>query len=242
MESRDVDRLFAMDDGAHHVLGAAAGADHRRPPHPGPAARHLRDVRRRSTGTVRHVYEITPSRVVYFHESVGTLAKAASPYTNQIATLIDFDAEGRIAYLSDYFKSTATFSQSRAGRRRSSRGAPGRSPCSPWAATAPSAPWPPRPSALVLDGSKIETPVAPPASAARTSAAKPVASSGTRTGRCRRAPSRWPRPRASAPSPTPGPLRRTCGRAWAGSRRASSVPSPGAPSAAPAWARGTRRP
>jgi hypothetical protein len=60
--------------------------------------------------TVRHIYEVAPSRCVYFHESVGTLVKGAGPYTNQIVTLIDFDEEGRIAYLSDYFKSTARFS------------------------------------------------------------------------------------------------------------------------------------
>jgi limonene-1,2-epoxide hydrolase len=65
--------------------------------------------------TVRHIYELAPSRVVYFHESVGTLAKNDEPYTNQIVTLIDFDAEGRIAYLSDYFKSTAKFSQPEGG-------------------------------------------------------------------------------------------------------------------------------
>jgi ketosteroid isomerase-like protein len=65
--------------------------------------------------TVRHVYELSPSRVVYFHESVGTLAKNGEPYTNQIVTLIDFDADGRIAYLSDYFKSTATFSRPEGG-------------------------------------------------------------------------------------------------------------------------------
>jgi ketosteroid isomerase-like protein len=60
---------------------------------------------------VRQVFEISDSRAVYFHESVGTLAKEGGPYTNQIATLIDFDADGRIAYLSDYFKCTARFSQ-----------------------------------------------------------------------------------------------------------------------------------
>jgi ketosteroid isomerase-like protein len=60
--------------------------------------------------TVRHIYEVTPSRCVYFHESVGLLSRGGGPYTNQIVTLIDFDAEGRIAYLSDYFKSTAKFS------------------------------------------------------------------------------------------------------------------------------------
>ena len=59
--------------------------------------------------TVRHIYELAPARCVYFHESVGTLAKGGGPYTNQIVTLVDFDADGRIAYLSDYFKSTATF-------------------------------------------------------------------------------------------------------------------------------------
>ena len=63
---------------------------------------------------VRHVYEITPSRAVYFHETVGTL-KGGEPYTNQVVTLVDFDADGRIAYLSDYFKDTARFSQRKAG-------------------------------------------------------------------------------------------------------------------------------
>ena len=61
--------------------------------------------------TTRHIYEVSPSRCVYFHETVGTLAKGRGPYTNQVVTLIDFDDEGRIAYLSDYFKSTVTFSQ-----------------------------------------------------------------------------------------------------------------------------------
>ena len=64
---------------------------------------------------VRHVYEISPTRSVYFHETVGTLAKGGAPYTNQVVTLIDFDADGRIAYLSDYFKCTATFSQPTTG-------------------------------------------------------------------------------------------------------------------------------
>jgi limonene-1,2-epoxide hydrolase len=58
--------------------------------------------------TVRHVYEVAPARVVYFHETVGTL-KGGEPYTNQVVTLIDFDEDGRIAYLSDYFKCTAKF-------------------------------------------------------------------------------------------------------------------------------------
>jgi len=65
--------------------------------------------------TVRHVYELGPSRVVYFHESVGTLVKTGEDYTNQIVTLIDFDADGRIAYLSDYFKSTAKFAPPEGG-------------------------------------------------------------------------------------------------------------------------------
>jgi ketosteroid isomerase-like protein len=60
---------------------------------------------------VRHIYEVTPSRVVYFHETSGTVAKTGERYTNQVVTLIDFDGEGRIAYLSDYFKCTATFPQ-----------------------------------------------------------------------------------------------------------------------------------
>jgi limonene-1,2-epoxide hydrolase len=58
---------------------------------------------------VRHLYEVAPSRCVYFHETVGTLN--GEPYTNQVVTLIDFAADGRIAYLSDYFKDTARFAQ-----------------------------------------------------------------------------------------------------------------------------------
>jgi limonene-1,2-epoxide hydrolase len=60
--------------------------------------------------TVRHLYEVTPSRVVYFHETTGVLAKGGGPYTNQVVTLIDFDADDRIAYLSDYFKTAVAFS------------------------------------------------------------------------------------------------------------------------------------
>jgi ketosteroid isomerase-like protein len=59
---------------------------------------------------VRHVYEVGPSRAVYFHETTGTRAKDGRAYANQVVTLVDFDAEGRIAYLSDYFKCTAGFS------------------------------------------------------------------------------------------------------------------------------------
>lgn len=64
---------------------------------------------------VRHLYEVAPSRCVYFHETVGTLARTGEPYTNQVVTLIDFDADGRIAYLSDYFKCTARFAQPAGG-------------------------------------------------------------------------------------------------------------------------------
>ena len=64
---------------------------------------------------VRHIYELTPTRVVYFHETSGTFAKTGAPYSNQVVTLIDFDEAGRIAYLSDYFKCTARFPQPAAG-------------------------------------------------------------------------------------------------------------------------------
>jgi len=59
---------------------------------------------------VRHLYELTPTRVVYFHETTGSLARGGGPYANQVVTLIDFDEEGRIAYLSDYFKTAVAFS------------------------------------------------------------------------------------------------------------------------------------
>ncbi|MBK5255077.1 MAG: nuclear transport factor 2 family protein [Vicinamibacteria bacterium] len=64
---------------------------------------------------VREIYAVAASRCVYLHETTGTLAKDGAPYTNQVVTLIDFDAEGRIAYLSDYFKCTATFAQPKEG-------------------------------------------------------------------------------------------------------------------------------
>ena len=62
---------------------------------------------------VRHIYEVGPSRAVYFHETVGTLG--GEPYTNQVVTLVDFAEDGRIVYLSDYFKSTARFIQPSGG-------------------------------------------------------------------------------------------------------------------------------
>jgi hypothetical protein len=47
-------------------------------------------------------------RYVYQTESWGTIGKT-TPYKNSIMTLIEFDEQGRILFLSDYFKDTAIF-------------------------------------------------------------------------------------------------------------------------------------
>jgi hypothetical protein len=60
---------------------------------------------------VTEVYEIGERRCAYLTESWGTL-RGGGPYRNDIVTLIEFDAEGRIIFLSDYFKDTSTFIRS----------------------------------------------------------------------------------------------------------------------------------
>lgn len=58
---------------------------------------------------VTDVYPVAAGRCIYLTDSWGR--RGGAPYRNHIVTLIDFDAEGRIAYLSDYFKDTAAFTR-----------------------------------------------------------------------------------------------------------------------------------
>jgi limonene-1,2-epoxide hydrolase len=57
---------------------------------------------------VTNIMATSGSRFVYETDSWGTIGKA-TPYQNHILTIIDFDAQGRIVFLSDYFKDTAIF-------------------------------------------------------------------------------------------------------------------------------------
>jgi ketosteroid isomerase-like protein len=57
---------------------------------------------------VTEVHPLGGRRYLYLTESWGTIGQG-TPYTNHVLTLIEFDAEGRIASLSDYFKDTAIF-------------------------------------------------------------------------------------------------------------------------------------
>lgn len=63
---------------------------------------------------VTEVHPLGGSRYVYLTESWGTTDEGR-PYRNDIATIVDFDEEGRIASLSDYFKDTAIFGSGRGG-------------------------------------------------------------------------------------------------------------------------------
>ena len=63
---------------------------------------------------VTAVHAIDENRCIYFTDSWGTIGRD-TPYSNKIATVIRFDADGRIAFLSDYFKDTTIFA---AGRSR----------------------------------------------------------------------------------------------------------------------------
>jgi ketosteroid isomerase-like protein len=61
---------------------------------------------------VTAVHAIGESRFVYETESWGTIGKD-TPYKNYILSIIEFDANDRISYLSDYFKDTAIFNAGR---------------------------------------------------------------------------------------------------------------------------------
>ena len=63
---------------------------------------------------VTAVHPLDERRGIYLTDSWGTIGRD-TPYCNKIATLITFDADGRVAFLSDYFKDTSIFA---AGRSR----------------------------------------------------------------------------------------------------------------------------
>lgn len=57
---------------------------------------------------VTEVYHVGGKRYVYLTDSWGTIGKN-TPYKNHILSIIEFSAENRITFLSDYFKNTAIF-------------------------------------------------------------------------------------------------------------------------------------
>jgi hypothetical protein len=57
---------------------------------------------------VTDFYPVGNQRYIYATNSWGTIGRD-TPYKNHVLTVIDFDAEGKISYLSDYFKDTAIF-------------------------------------------------------------------------------------------------------------------------------------
>lgn len=73
--------------------------------------RHYAEIHWRVT----EVHPAGPSRYVYLTDSWGTL-DGGEPYRNHIATLVEFDDQGRIRYLSDYFKDTAVFAARQGGK------------------------------------------------------------------------------------------------------------------------------
>jgi ketosteroid isomerase-like protein len=58
---------------------------------------------------VTDFYQVGERRYIYATNSWGTLGRD-TPYKNHVLTVMDFDANGKISYLSDYFKDTAIFS------------------------------------------------------------------------------------------------------------------------------------
>ena len=59
---------------------------------------------------VTEVYPAGDWKLVYQTESRGTFTDGR-PYANSILTVIEFSPEGKIRFLSDYFKDTAIFGQ-----------------------------------------------------------------------------------------------------------------------------------
>jgi hypothetical protein len=58
---------------------------------------------------------VSPTRVIYSTDSWGVIGSApGTPYKNNILTIVDFNTEGKIDFLSDYFKDTAIFKAGRA--------------------------------------------------------------------------------------------------------------------------------
>jgi hypothetical protein len=63
---------------------------------------------------VTDIYPVGPKRCIYACDSWGVIGKN-TPYKNSLLTIIDFDADGRITFISDYFKDTAIFACARKG-------------------------------------------------------------------------------------------------------------------------------
>lgn len=64
---------------------------------------------------VSDVYSAGNGRYIFATDSWGVIGKS-TPYKNNILTIVDFDAEGHILFLSDYFKDTAIFNVTDPGR------------------------------------------------------------------------------------------------------------------------------
>ncbi len=58
--------------------------------------------------TVQAVYPAGAHKLIYATESRGIFTDGR-PYANSILTVIEFSVEGKIRFLSDYFKDTAVF-------------------------------------------------------------------------------------------------------------------------------------
>ena len=58
--------------------------------------------------TVVDIFEVSPTRCLHICDSWGEM-KGRDNYSNRVITDITFDADGKISYLSDYFKDTAVF-------------------------------------------------------------------------------------------------------------------------------------
>ena len=65
---------------------------------------------------VTHWYPVSPSTIIYETVSWGSLKgnDGDTPYSNSIITVLEFDPQGRIKLLSDYFKDTAMFNCAKA--------------------------------------------------------------------------------------------------------------------------------
>lgn len=61
---------------------------------------------------VTEVHVVSDRRYIYATDSWGIIGDT-TPYQNHILTIVEFGGDGRIAYLSDYFKDTAIFSAGR---------------------------------------------------------------------------------------------------------------------------------
>lgn len=57
---------------------------------------------------VTQIYPVNQNKFIYETESWGVIGQD-KPYQNHILTVVEFDDEGKILFLSDYFKDTAIF-------------------------------------------------------------------------------------------------------------------------------------